>query len=148
MAATIVTLAGEILSQLLAQSAVGGFNQSFLPVLAFVPLYSLQDMDTLHVTVLPRGSTGLKVDRGKNIIEELSVDIAVQKRLPGLDFALFQNMLELTEQLRDYLIVNPPSGFTVVGWTTDPIYDPQAAFELRQFTGVLTVTYKQGRTLA
>lgn len=148
MASIIVALAEEIVSQLRLQSEADGFGQRFLPVLAFVPLYSLQDMDVLHVTVVPRASSGVRLDRGKSVLEEFSVDVGVQKRLPGLDSIQFAKMLELVEQIRDYVVVNPPTGFSVTGWTTDPIYDPQAAFELRQFTGVLTVTYKQGRTLA
>lgn len=145
MAASIVTLAESVTTLLRDRSIAGNFSQSFSPVRAYVPQYNLQDMNVLHVTVVPRSSTVTVSDRRHLLIVDYSIDVAVQKRVPNLDNTEFDGLLGLVEEIGTYLLTAPVENFTVIGMPNDPIYDPSSAAEFRQFTSVLSMQYRQLR---
>ena len=122
----------------------GSFTPPFRAVKAYRPAYELTGMDSLHVTVMPRAAACSLIDR-TTLAYTFKVDIAVQQKLPSdSPDNLVEQLLDLLEQISEYLAggVLSAGDATWQAVENEPIYIPEHAENLRQFTGVLTVTYR------
>ena len=81
---------------------VGVFTQPFQAVRAYLPQYKLSDMDTLHVTVVPRAMEVGAASRGK-MQYECKVDVAVQKRCDPDDTGTLDALMDLSDEIVAYL---------------------------------------------
>ena len=135
-----ITIADAVTAALNA----GGFLQPFTAARLYRPLFELKDMGTLHVTVVPRGLTIEPLDRGRDQ-HDYQVDVAVQKRLASENAAEVDSLMDLVEQIGDrfrhkVLETDPPA--VCVKVENVPIYAPEHLEQLRQFTSVLTLTFR------
>jgi hypothetical protein len=122
----------------------GGFAQTFTAERLYLPVFELKDMDTLHVTVVPRGLMIELLDRSRDQ-HDYQVDVAVQKRLASENAAEVDSLMDLVEQIGDrfrhkVLETDPPA--VCVKVENVPIYAPEHLEQLRQFTSVLTLTFR------
>lgn len=151
MTAPLLAVADAVVTLLNAASDAGTFSQEFRAERLYVPVYQLADeVRLLKVTVLARGQTHERADRGNLLACAYLVDVGVQKRVPGLDWGdktELDALMGLAQELADYLWKTPLSSPSVKAFAieNDPAYDPAHLEELRQFTSVLTVTYRQLR---
>ena len=118
----------------------------------YVPTFELKDMDTLHVSVVPRAVAIQPMGRAY-CQHDVQIDIGIQQRLPpgsGPDDqqntidALMQQVEQISDLLRAKRLTQLP-GAVWLRSQNDPIYAPEHMDQLRQFTSVLTLTYRVTR---
>lgn len=103
-------------------------------------------MTTLRVSVVPRSIASRGLDRNRDSFD-YRVDVAVQQKLdptPGNLDAL----MALVEEIADHFRSEPLSGFPQARCTeveNAPVYAAEHLEEFRQFTSVLTLTFKVWR---
>ena len=127
------------------------FSLEFTAARAYQALLELPEMKDLHVTVVPKGVALAPADRSR-VQHDVQVDIAVQKKLgPTSDEEEYDEQAELdglmglVEELSDFLKFRRLGSQPTAAWVkteNDPIYSQDHLERLRQFTSVLTVTYR------
>jgi hypothetical protein len=127
------------------------FSIEFKAVRAYQALLELPEMKDLHVTVVPKGVVLAPADRSR-VQHEVQVDIAVQKKLgPASDEEEYDEQVELdglmgfVEEIADFVKFRRLGSQPTAAWVktdNDPIYSQDHLERLRQFTSVLTVTYR------
>ena len=73
--ATIIQIADAVVAQLNAAT----FSQPLTAARLYAPSFELPDMETLHVTVVPRGVASTSLDRKRDSFS-FDIDLAVQKK--------------------------------------------------------------------
>ena len=128
------------------------FSPPFTATRGYLPVFELEDMNTLHVTVVPRTETILPASRSQNQ-HDYQIDIAVQQRFSDDTNAVIDPLMTLVEAIKDYLkqlqLVGNATALdsSWVRTANEPIYDPAHMSKWRQFTSLLTVTYRVFRPL-
>lgn len=138
--AVITDLADAIVAELNAST----FSQTITAVRQFLPQFELPEMKTLHVTVVPRGIASGIADRSRGQ-GDYSVDIAVQKKLSSDDNADIDPLLALVEEIADHFHARRLASYPNAAWLKTEqtvLYAPEHMVDLRQFTSVLTLTYR------
>jgi len=111
---------------------------------AYQPVFDLAEMRNLHVTVVPRG---LERELGSRAgtPREVKVDVAVQKKLQAADAAEIDPLVGLVEEIAELFKLKRLPAYHQAVWTRTenvPIYSQEHLAELRQFTSVLTFTFR------
>ena len=120
------------------------FSMEFGAAREFLPVFDLQEMQTLHVTVVPAGLTIQKLDRSRTQ-SNVQVDIGIQKKLSTADNDEIDAMMALVEEIVDFLRFRKLAGCPEALWVStenNPIFVREHLSEMRQFTSVLTLTYR------
>ena len=136
----IIAIAEAVVSEL----NEGEFSMEFTAERHYRPVFDLEDMKTLHVTVVPKGVEIRGASRG-GLQYEYAIDVAVQKKLERGDAAEIDPLMTLVEELADYFRLRRLAALPAVAWVgTDnkPIYAQEHLEELQQFTSVLTFTFR------
>ena len=118
------------------------FGQPFVAVRHYNPTFKLSDMTTLHVTVAAKNS-GEALTSRVDIQQDVEIDVGIQRRLPTINNAESDVLMDLVEGIADYVRQTRAvgSGF----WLSTAnaiIYDPEDMSERRLFTSVLTFTFR------
>jgi len=141
--AVITDVADAIVAELNAASLS-------LPLTAarhYVPSFELQDMKDLHVSVVPKGVVITKSDRSRNT-NDFQIDVAVQKKFEKGDAAEIDPLVTLVEEIADFFRLRRLDSYPAAHWIKTehaPIYAQEHWDELRQFTSILTLTFRVGR---
>jgi hypothetical protein len=134
----------EIAAALVADLNAATFSRPVAAVRAVLPIYELGEMDDLHVTVVLTGRSLAPASRSQLQIEH-RLDIAVQQRLASDNPTACDGLLALVGEIADHLSGHRLAGAPEAVWVKTehaPLIDPVHLNELRQFTAVLTVTYR------
>lgn len=110
----------------------------------YVPSFELKDMTNLRVSVVPKGLLITKSDRSNNTFDVL-VDVAVQKKFNTGENAEIDPLMQLVQEIGDQFRLRRLDAFPAAHWIrteNTPIYSPEHWDELRQFTSVLTFTFR------
>ena len=141
--ADITDVADAMVAELNAYS----FSLPFTAVRTFLPRYKLDELEDLHVTVVPISDSVLPGDRGKSR-HDYEIDVAVQQKIDSLDNADVDPLIGLTEEIVDYfrgkrLTLSP----SAVWGTTEvkALYAVEHMEQLRQFTSVVAFTFRAMR---
>jgi len=107
-----------------------------------LPVYDLKALKQLKVSVVPKGR---KITQGTRIhsIDEVKIDIGVQKKISN-DSEL-DGLLKLVEDICALFKAERLAGFAsaiCIKKENEPIYDPGHLRQFRQFTSVITLTFK------
>ena len=119
-----------------------GFSQAFTAVRAYRPVYELQTMATLHVTVVPKGLALELSDRSHAQRRDVRIDVAVQKK--AANDTEIDGLMALVEEIAGY-VKDMDLGSCAAVWLrteNEPIYSPEHLAELGVFTSVLTLTFR------
>ena len=149
----IADIADAIVAEL--NAAAGGFSQSFQAERHYLPLFDLEQMKDLHVTVVPKGVTvqpagrtllqhDYSIGRDRNQ-HDVQVDVAVQKRFTTGDNAELDPLLTLVEEIADFFRLRRLASVPAAVWVRTehaPVYAPEHMEQMRQFTSVITLTYR------
>ena len=141
--AVITDIAEAVVAELNAAS----FSQSFTAARAYSPEFELPDMETLRVTVVPTGITTQPGSRSHRQ-HDYTVDVAVQKKLQSADNDEIDALMTLAEEVGDHFRFQRLPSFPNEMWLkteNDPVYASEHIRELRQFTSILTVTFRVAR---
>ncbi len=136
----------------IADSVVAELNAASLslPVFAqrlYVPNFDLQDTKELQVTVVPRELHVRGLDRHRNTYEA-EIDIAVQKKFSTGDAAEIDPLISLVEEIADMFRLKRLASYHAAIWAgTDHqvLYSQEHWDQLRQFTSLLTLTFRVAR---
>ena len=146
----IADIADTLVAELNAASGggggagAGGFSQSFQAERHYLPLFDLEQMKDLHVTVVPKGMTIQSSGRDRNQ-HDVQVDVAVQKRFTTGDNAELDPLLTLVEEIADFFRLRRLASVPAAVWVRTehaPVYAPEHMEQMRQFTSVITLTYR------
>ncbi len=141
--AVLVDIADAVVTAL----SGGSFSQPVSAERHYRPLFDLEDMQTLHVTVVPKGVTVAAGSRGASA-HEYEVDVAVQQKLQTADAAEIDPLMDLVEEIGDFFRSTRLASYPDAAWVRTehaPVYAPEHMDELRQFTSVLTLTFRTMR---
>lgn len=134
----------QLCDAIVAELNAATFPKDFTATRGYLPRYTLEDMDTLHVTVVPKDLTISSASRG-GAWKDYRIDIAVQQRAQGLHTDTLDGLVQLTESISDYLRTAPLTAMPqakATDVTHEPVYVPEHLDQLHQFTSVVTVTYR------
>ncbi len=125
----------------------GTFSQPLVAVREYWPAFDLQEMQNLHVTVVPRGVRISLADRTR-VQHEVLIDIAVQKKVAQETAAELDPLMALVQEVVDFLKHRRLTAIPDAIWIrteNEPVFAQEHLSELRQFTSLLTVTYRLAR---
>jgi hypothetical protein len=120
------------------------FSQPFTAQRFYRPVFDLAEMSVLHVSVVPRGMTIERLDRSRNQ-HDMQIDIAVQKKCQTCDNAELDALMALVEEIADFFRLRRLTAYPNAVWVRTenvPVYAPEHLEEYRQFTSVLTLTFR------
>jgi len=140
--ATTVSVAEAVLAEITGDAEL--LPSDAIVARGYNPKFALEDMDTLHVTVVPRAVERRRITR--TLTErDLRIDISIQRRVGDDDQDQLDAMMLQAEQVLDFLdgrelAQYPEAVFVEIA--NDPVYIQEHLDQMRQFTSVLTVTYR------
>ncbi len=110
----------------------------------YLPHFKLEDMQELRVTVVPKSVLTQPGGRAHNQ-HDYAIDVAVQKKLQKADNAEIDPLMMLVDEIADHFRFKRLSSFPNAMWLkteNQPVYSPEHLQEMRQFTSVLTLTFR------
>lgn len=139
----ITTIADAVVTEINGAPS-GTFAQAFASARHYRPQFDLAELKTVRVSVVPKaiGITGLMRNANQH---DVSIDVAVQKKVNPADAAELDGLMLLTEQIADFFRLRRLSALPEALWTkTDnvPVYSPEHLEQKQVFTSVLTLTFR------
>ncbi len=122
----------------------GEFSQAFTAERHYQPVFELKDMKTLHVTVVPK-DVELQLATRNTSQHDCRVDVAIQKKLETTDLAEIDELMGLVEEIISFLAKRKLASAPNALWiktVNEPIYAAEHMEQFRQFTSILTLTYR------
>jgi len=122
----------------------GTFAQAFTAARHYRPQFDLAELKTLRVSVVPRKVEITSLMRSANQ-NDVSVDVAVQKKVSPDDTAELDALMALVEQIADYFRLRRLTAVPTALWTKTenvPVYSPEHLEQKQVFTSVLTFTFR------
>ena len=122
----------------------GTFSMPFTAERHYQPLFDLAEMKDLHVSVVPRGIGVEQIARDKGAFD-YRVDVAVQKKFAKGDAAELDPLVALAEEIAESFRGKRLPGMPGAAWVKtehSPVYAQEHMQELRQFTSVMTLTFR------
>lgn len=141
--ASIITLANAIVVDLNG----GTFEGRFVAQRGYRPVITLPDISDALVTVVPTNLKMEAADRRSWFYDE-NVYIGLLKKVNPEDLAELDELMALVEEIGDHLISSELAAFPearCLAIENDPIFSPEHLTEKRQFTSLLTATYRLRR---
>ena len=123
------------------------FSQGFTAERHYQPVFELPDMQTLHVTVVPRAISMTTLDRGR-CQTDAQIDVAVQKKFASDANPEIDPLMDLVEEIAECFRQRRLAALPSAAWVkteNEPLYAQEHMHELRQFTSVLTFTFRVAR---
>lgn len=117
------------------------FSVPFTTERVAIPEFDLAAMQELHVTVVPRQVDSEVLDRGRDA-HDVKVDVAVQKKVASIANEEIDPLLALVQEVADFLNRRNLDNAVWKKTENNPVYSPEHLREMRQFTSVLTITYR------
>lgn len=134
----------DIADAVAAEINAGSFSQPVDAKREYLPHFDLEDMQTLRVTVVPKSVTTLPGGRGHNQ-HDYAIDVAVQRKLETADNAEIDALMTLVDEVGDHFRFKRLSSYPNAMWLkteNQPVYAQEHLQEMRQFTSVLTLTFR------
>ena len=136
---TVIHIADAVVAQLNAAT----FSQPLTAARDYAPSFKLPDMKSLHVTVVPRGMSSASLDRSRDTFS-YEIDVAVQKKTDGEQLTL-DALMTLVEEIADHFRTERLASFPgarCMDVKNAPVFSQEHLDELRQFTSVLTLSFR------
>ena len=134
----------DIADAVVAEINAGSFSQSVNAQRAYLPEFELPEMENLQVTVVPKSVTTLPGGRAHNQ-HDYAIDVAVQQKLQTTDDAEIDDLLTLVDEIADHFRFKRLGSYPGAVWlktANEPVYAQEHLQEMRQFTSILTFTFR------
>ena len=142
--ADIIDIAEAIVTELNSHA----FSQPFISQRGYLPTFDLPEMNELKVTVVPKEDDG-KLDTRTQSTHDYAIDIGIQKKPPTIDNNQLDPLMLLTQQIADhFLFGKQAAGATLISPSVRILYLQDHLQKLRQFTSVVTLTFRGWRQAA
>jgi hypothetical protein len=138
MGALVIDIAEAVVAELSSAT----FSLPIAPERHYRPIFDLEELKTLRVTVVPKGIAIGSLSRISNQYDT-SIDIAVQKR--AADQAELDVLMLLVQEIADHLRLRRLTPFPGALWQkteNTPVYSPEHLEQKQVFTSVLTITWR------
>ncbi len=139
-----MALVAEVAQAVTDALNAGDFSQVFTAERAYRPQYELSAMRTLRVSVVPHGVETRALDRTR-AVTDIRIDVGVQKKLESEAPAEVDPLMELVAEIAGHFRQRRLAGLPRAVWIATenaPLYAPEHLQELRQFTSVVTFTFR------
>lgn len=136
----------DIVDSIVAQLNGGSFSQPLVAERHYQPKFDLSEMTELKVSVVPRSLASKTLDRNRDTFDYL-IDVAVQKKT-DMTQASLDALMTLVEEIADHFRTQPLASYPNARCTdvkNEPVYSLEHLDEFRQFTSVITLTYRVWR---
>ena len=145
MAATIIQLADAIVAELNSTT----FSLAFVAVRSYQPIYTLADTRTLRVVVVPRSVT-YEFETRQTMRASYAIDIGLMVRPGTLDNASIDAHMQLAEEIVHHFRGKrvPLLSMRCLQAQHNPIYATEHLDEYRQYTSLVTLTYRHDEVFA
>ena len=142
--ADIINVADAIVTALNGEA----FSQPFTAARGYLPTFDLQEMNELKVTVVPKEDDG-KLDTRTASTHDYSIDIGIQKKPPTINNTDLDPLMLLVQEIADhFLFGQQAAGATLISPAVRVLYLQEHLQKLRQFTSVVTLTFRGWRQAA
>ena len=142
--ADIIELADAVVADLNGNA----FSQPFTAERGYLPTFELPDLNALKVTVVPKEDGG-KLDTRSSSTHDYAVDIGIKMKPPNVDNASLDPLVYLTQEIADYFLFGKrPGGTTLISPQVRILYLQDHIHKFRQFTSVVTLTFRGWRQAA
>lgn len=134
----------DIADAIVAQLNGATFSQPVTAMRSYLPQYDLTEMQSLHITVVPKGVVLGSADRSRGQ-GDYSIDVAVQRKFAAGDNADLDGLTNLVEEIIDHFRGRRLDSYPDAAWLKTEqtvLYAPEHMAELRQFTSIVTFTYR------
>ena len=139
-----MTATADIAQAVVADLNATAFSRPITAERAYLPIFDLGAMVALRVTVVAAGRTVKPACRSQLEVEH-RIEIAVQQKLASEDPAACDPLLALVGEIGDHLAGHRLAAAPDAAWIRtehEPLIDPGHLNEFRQFTSLITVTYR------
>jgi hypothetical protein len=136
----------DIADAVVAQINAATFSQPVTAERHFQPKFELSEMTELKVSVVPRSLASKSLDRNRDSFDYL-IDVAVQQKT-DMSQAALDALMTLVEEIADHFRTQPLTAYPNARCTVvknDPVYALEHLDEFRQFTSVITLTFRAWR---
>jgi hypothetical protein len=136
----------DIADSVVAQLNGGSFSQPLTAERHYQPKFELSEMTDLKVSVVPRSLASKTLDRNRDTFDYL-IDVAVQQKT-DMSQAALDALMTLVEEIADHFRTQPLASYPNARCTevkNEPVYSLEHLDEFRQFTSVITLTYRVWR---
>jgi len=134
----------EIADAVVAELQGAMFSQPVQVARAYIPRFDLKDLEGVHLTVVPKGIE-VSVGTRDESVHEYAIDIGVQKRLPVDDVLAVDALMDLAEEIADFLRFRSLAAMPALSWVgleNGAIYASAHLEQMSLFTSVITVSYQ------
>lgn len=134
----------QVADAVVAALNAASFSQPVTAERSYLPQFELAEMDELHVTVVPK-AVEVSIAARDMAAHDYKVDVAVQKRFQTGDAAELDPLLRLVEEIAGHFRFKRLEGYPDAAWvkTEHPaLYAPEHMENFRQFTSVVTLTFR------
>jgi len=140
MAARIISIADDVVTVI--NGGVYTINDTIDAKRLYVPEFSVEDLKTLKISVIPVSIPEEISARGRTQLDFM-VMIGVQKKTSNL-LSEFDKLVEFMEEMNALFRFNqlPVTGVSWIASENDPVYDPDYATNIGVFTSVLSLTFR------
>jgi hypothetical protein len=141
---SLVTNLADAVAAELNAAPPGTFDLPLVAVRHYRPVFELVELKTLRVSVVPKKIEITGLSRTTNQ-HEVTIDVAVQKKVTEGDTAELDGLMSLVERVGDYLRLRRLSAMPTAIWSKTenaPVYSPEHLEQKQVFTSVLSVTFK------
>jgi hypothetical protein len=121
--------------------SVADYLHDFGAVFSTIPEFNLRQLAHRRIVVVPLNTSYKSISRG-GIEEECKVSVGVLKRITEDEL---EKMISFVSYLATYLLGSTHCGSKCVFAEYDPLYYPDHLRENRQFTSIITLTFKAGK---
>ena len=140
---TLIALADAIVASL----NDGTFSVPFQAERGYRPVVELPVLETVKVTVIPKSLSISAATRADGFYD-CAIDIGVQRKVNPDEPAELDALMKLVEEISDHLRNRRLDGLAIAAWLSlenEPVFAPDHLEQHRQFTSVMTVTYRVRR---
>lgn len=140
---TIIALADAVVARL----QEGTFSLPFDVQRGYRPVVELPALAAVKVTVIPK-SLAISAATRADGFHDCAIDIGVQRKVNPDEPAEIDALMKLVEEIADHLRMKRLDEAPNAAWLTlenEPVFAPEHLEQHRQFTSVLTVTYRVRR---
>lgn len=140
--AVILNIADAVVTQLNAAT----FSQPVAAERHYQPKFELSEMTELKVSVVPRSLGSKAFDRNRDSFDYV-IDVAVQQKTDMTQAAL-DALMALVEEIADHFRKEPLTAYPTARCMeakNEPVYSLAHLEEFRQFTSVVTLTFRVWR---
>lgn len=140
--AVILDIADAVVTELNSTE----WSQEFTAERRYRPELKLADLATLHVLVVPRSVESSTATRS-GYQHDYKVDVGVLQRFSEAESEEIDDLMDLVEEIADHfagLRLDSPDAICVAT-ANEPVYAQEHMAQWRQFTSVLTLTFRLWR---